>query len=257
MKKVISMCKLIIMISIVSIFYMPVQAAGRNISPNKSYEIGLGDETKTFTFTMPATGYFYYTITPTRYIVDGRLSDSTSWYLPNTRMTVSYKLYESTSVYYGKPFKSGAYSFKQGTKVTISLTDTNRAGNKGYYRLKVVTKACKNFEKEYNGAKKYATPILKDRVYTGISQQDDIDWWVFTAPETGKYSLYCVETNVGKVQVVKAYQGSKLISSVEMRSDAGWKLLFRRKVKKGEKIYILLDNGSKDEFYKLVVRKFA
>ena len=63
-------------------------------------------------------------------------------------MKVGYKLYEEQSVYYGRPFTSAAYSFKKGTRVNISLTDTNSSNTYAYYRLKVITKNPENFEKE-------------------------------------------------------------------------------------------------------------
>lgn len=233
-----------------------VYAKSDIIVANKNYTVVLGDETKNFTFVMPSSGYFYYTVTPIKYIVDGVISDSTTWYLPNTRMTVNYKLYEDTSVRYGEVFKSGAYSFKKGTKVKISLKDTNDSNRLAYYKLKVVTKVPKNFEKENNGSKKNATKITLNKTYTGISQQDEKDYWMFVVPKSGKYKISCVETNQGKTQVVKAYIGEKLISSVSMNSDDGWATLYSGKLKKGQKIYILLDNGSKDEFYKLKVKKY-
>lgn len=257
MKKCISVVCLCFLVCCMFGFTIPVYAANGSISANKSYEIDLGNETKTFTFVMPKSGYFYYTITPTQYIVNGEVSDSTTWYLPNTRMTVNYKLYENTSVKYGETFKSGSYAFKKGTKIKISLKDTNSDNNKAYYKLKVTTKLPKYFETESNNTKKTATKILLNKTYTGISQQDDKDWWVFSVPKTGKYKISCVETKDGKTQVVKAYEGSKLLSSVSMSSNEGYKTLYKGKLKKGKKIYILLDNGSKDEFYKLKIKKIG
>lgn len=234
-----------------------VFAATNIIAANKNYDVDLKNETKTFTFVMPQNGYFYYTITPMQYIVNGEVSDSTTWYLPNTRMTVNYKLYEDTSVRYGETFKSGAYSFKKGTKIKISLKDTNDKNSIAYYRLKVILKKPKYFEKENNNSKKKSTNIKLGKTYTGISQQNDKDWWVFSAPQTGKYKISCVETNDGKTQTVKAYKGSKLVSSVTMSSNEGYVSSFRGQLKKGQKIYILFDNGSKDEFYKLKVKKIS
>lgn len=255
MKKIFSMIGIFVMLCAAVILpRSAVYAADPTIVANRNYEIDLGNETKTFTFVVPKSGYFYYTITPVRYIVDGREYTS-SWYLPNTKMTVNYKLYESDSVHYGSPFKSGAYAFKKGTKVKISLTDTNRENARGYYLLKVVTKTPKNFEKESNNSKKTATKLALNTTYTGINHKDDKDWWVFTAPTTGKYRISCVETNENKAQTVKAYLGSSFLSSVYMESYQGWKNLYTGTVKKGQKIYVLLDNGSKDEFYKLKVKR--
>lgn len=63
-------------------------------------------------------------------------------------MKVGYKLYEEQSVYYGRPFTSAAYSFKKGTRVNISLTDTNSSNTYAYYRLKVITKILKILKKK-------------------------------------------------------------------------------------------------------------
>ena len=42
-----------------------------------------------------------------------------------------------------------------------------------------------------------------------------------------------------------------------MESNKGWASLYKGKLKKGQKIYILLDDGSKNEFYRLKVKKIA
>ena len=177
--------------------------------------------------------------------------------MPSTKMKVGYKLYEEQSVYYGRPFTSAAYSFKKGTRVNISLTDTNSSNTYAYYRLKVITKNPENFEKENNNSRNTATKILCNKTYSGLSQQDDKDWWCFTAPKTGKYKFYCVEIKDNKYQTVKAYYGARLISATTMRSNQGWATLYRGTLKKGQKIYILLDNGSKNEFYRLKVKQIG
>lgn len=255
MKKFFSVMAIFMMIcAVIVIPKDDVYAANNTIVANKNYEIDLGNETKTFTFVVPGSGYFYYTVTPVHYIVDGSEYTS-SWHLPNTKMIVNYKLYESTSVHYGSPFRSGAYAFKKGTKVKISLTDTNRENSRAYYLLKVVTKTPKNFEKESNNSKTTATKLALNTTYTGVNHTDDKDWWVFSAPVTGRYRISCVEINENKGQTVKAYLGSRFISSVYMGSYEGWKNLYTGTIKKGQKIYVLLDDGSKDEFYKLKVKR--
>lgn len=112
-------------------------------------------------------------------------------------------------------------------------------------------------KKKNNNSRNTATKILCNKTYSGLSQQDDKDWWCFTAPKTGKYKFYCVEIKDNKYQTVKAYYGARLISATTMRSNQGWATLYRGTLKKGQKIYILLDNGSKNEFYRLKVKQIG
>ena len=257
MKKKLSIAGMLLMVCMLFCISKTTYAASRTITTNKSYDVILGNETKNYTVIVPNSGYFYYTVIPIKYIENGIESSSSSWYLPSTKMKVGYKLYEEQSVYYGRPFTSAAYSFKKGTRVNISLTDTNSSNTYAYYRLKVITKNPENFEKENNNSRNTATKILCNKTYSGLSQQDDKDWWCFTAPKTGKYKFYCVEIKDNKYQTVKAYYGARLISATTMRSNQGWATLYRGTLKKGQKIYILLDNGSKNEFSRLKVKQIG
>ncbi len=258
MKKVtLTVLSAVFMLCIIFAVPQTANAAGKTITANKSYVISLGNQTKYFTFVVPETCYFYYTVTPLKYIENGIESDSTSWYLPSTRMKVNYKLYEESSVHYGNPFRSASYSYQKGTRISISLKDENSSNSWAYYRLKVVTKKVQNFEKESNYTRSRATKMICNKVYTGLSQQDDKDWWCFTAPKTGRYKISCVEINDNKIQTVKAYLGYRLVSTGTMESNKGWASLYKGKLKKGQKIYILLDDGSKNEFYRLKVKKIS
>ena len=148
MKKKLSIAGMLLMVCMLFCISKTTYAASRTITTNKSYDVILGNETKNYTVIVPNSGYFYYTVIPIKYIENGIESSSSSWYLPSTKMKVGYKLYEEQSVYYGRPFTSAAYSFKKGTRVNISLTDTNSSNTYAYYRLKVITKNPENFEKE-------------------------------------------------------------------------------------------------------------
>ena len=124
MKKKLSIAGMLLMVCMLFCISKTTYAASRTITTNKSYDVILGNETKN------------YTVIPIKYIENGIESSSSSWYLPSTKMKVGYKLYEEQSVYYGRPFTSAAYSFKKGTRVNISLTDTNSSNTYAYYRLK-------------------------------------------------------------------------------------------------------------------------
>lgn len=148
MKKKLSIAGMLLMVCMLFCISKTTYAASRTITTNKSYDVILGNETKNYTVIVPNSGYFYYTVIPIKYIENGIESSSSSWYLPSTKMKVGYKLYEEQSVYYGRPFTSAAYSFKKGTRVNISLTDTNSSNTYAYYRLKVITKNPENLKKK-------------------------------------------------------------------------------------------------------------
>ena len=133
MKKKLSIAGMLLMVCMLFCISKTTYAASRTITTNKSYDVILGNETKNYTVIVPNSGYFYYTVIPIKYIENGIESSSSSWYLPSTKMKVGYKLYEEQSVYYGRPFTSAAYSFKKGTRVNISLTDTNSSNTYAYY----------------------------------------------------------------------------------------------------------------------------
>ena len=166
---------------------------------------------------------------------------------------------------------SGDFSYeceicKKEGSVSITVKNTNALGLVMTYDGKNVSFkystysydiSGENFEKENNNSRNTATKILCNKTYSGLSQQDDKDWWCFTAPKTGKYKFYCVEIKDNKYQTVKAYYGARLISATTMRSNQGWATLYRGTLKKGQKIYILLDNGSKNEFYRLKVKQIG
>lgn len=256
MKRLLSfLLTLMLFCSIVSVSCMNVSAASNTLVANKTYDVSFccnENTTKTFTYVMPESGYFYYTIIPYQW------DESDNWWLPYTKMTVNYKLYEEgTKISYGDTYKSGSYCFNKGTKIKISLQEGDCKGITAYYKLKVYLKKPKNFEKENNNSKNKATKLEVGKTYTGISQQYDKDWWVFTAPESKKYKISAVEVNEGKIQTVKAYKNMKLISSTTIESNEGYGMLYRGYLKKGQKIYILLDDGSKDEFYKLKVKNIS
>jgi len=262
MKRLLSLLLVLVLFaSIMSITSLNTYAITTVIEGNRNYDIdftGDAGETKTFTFIMPENSYFYYTVTPIKLLEDGEIKEPDDWSLMNTKMKVNYKLYEDTDdIDYGEIFRSGSYSFKKGTKVQILLYDEDNGESTLFHRLRVVVKKTKNFEKENNNSKKKATNIQVGKTYTGISQQRDKDWWKFIAPKSGKFRIFGVEVNEGKIQAVKTYKNNKLISSATIESNEGYKILFNGYLKKGQKIYILLDDGSKDEFYKLKVKKVS
>ena len=246
--------------------------AGVNITAQAADEINIGQEynvvftglpyapeqTKSFTFTMPSGGYIYYKVVPKYYNMideEGGVYSYDNFYLPETKLTYNYKEYEKeTSIMYGESWKSAPIALKKGAKITISLTDRIGENEESCYGLKVFFKKVKNFEKESNNNKKNATKMKLSTTYTGISLEDDNDWWVFTAPKTGKYKISAAEINDGFYHVVRVYKGSKLLSHKTIYSNDGFTTCFKGELKKGQKIYVLLDGGVQNEVYKIRVK---
>lgn len=144
---------------------------------------------------------------------------------------------------------------KKGAVVTISLEDHNDSSTESYYDLTVYFKKVKNFESENNNSKKTADKLSLKKTYTGLMMDGDTDYWVFTAPKTGKYKFSVAEINEGYHNTFYAYKGSKKVKSLYIGGGDGYKTLYKAKLKKGKKIYVKLTDGSNGEMYKIKVKK--
>lgn len=221
--------------------------AAAAIKANKDYTVTMENEleTKDFIYVMPKSGYFYFTVAT----VDGSG-------LGCIEMSVNYKEYESSDSSAGEIYTSGNYSFKKGTKVKISLTSRQYTST-GKYLLRVITKKPKNFEKEDNGSRKKATKLKLNKTYYGFVHKYDKDVWAFKVPSTGKYKMSLVITSGGYSQRIYVYQGYKQIGREDNRSGDGWTSFYKGRLKKGKKIYIIMDYGqyNSDIFYKIKIKK--
>jgi hypothetical protein len=260
MKKLLSVTMSIVIMLSCMIFTVPAQAATQ-IKENQTVEVVFQRNTslkQTFTYTMPAGGYFYYKVVPKYsifYDIDGVPHYDTGLYLPETKLTYNYKEYGKSSVFYGSNWRSPSYCFKKGAVVTISLEDHNDSSTESYYDLTVYFKKVKNFESENNNSKKTADKISLKKTYTGLMMDGDTDYWVFTAPKTGKYKFSVAEINEGYHNTFYAYKGSKKVKSLYIGGGDGYKTLYKAKLKKGKKIYVKLTDGSNGEMYKIKVKK--
>lgn len=217
------------------------------------------EQTQQFIFTVPDGGYFYYTLTPKYYVYsDGEEEPYyyDSFFLSETKLTYSGKDYEKKrNIGYGDVYTSCSYSFKKGAKVTISVTDCVGENEQSCYTLRVYFKKVKNFEKEANNTKKKATKLTAGKTFTGICVSGDTDWWVFTAPKDGKYRISAAEVNPGFSKTVRVFKGSELVNEAGIKSSKGYATCFSGKLKKGEKVYLLLRNGKNNEMYRIKVIK--
>lgn len=249
-----------------------VQAA-KSIALNTQYNESISHEQKIYTFKMPSSGYFYYTITPVYYTDNGETVDSSSWYIRH-EMDVNYKQYENEDSYYSDgTWRSYRYNFKKGTKVQIKVSEDSAREYVWYYKLKVHTGKVKNFEKESNGTRSKANAMKVNKTYTGNVTKDDLDWWSFKAPKTGRYKISGVVSDIDYYATNKdrsngysvhtySYNGYRLNNDTYIDDTSGYKTVFSGKVKKGKKVYVKIihDNGfltssDYDVFYKLKVRR--
>lgn len=261
MKKILSVFMSVIIALSCMVFAIPAEAS-TELQNGKTIEVMFSQNTpgtQTFTYTMPNGGYFYYKVTP-KYCVsyndEGVADYSTSFYLPEVKLSYNYKDYNKDTVYYGSNWKSPSYSFKKGVKVTISLTDYGfDSTTVSCYDLTVYFKKVKNFESENNNSKKSADKLSINKTYTGLIMDGDTDYWVFTAPKTGKYKFSVAEVNEGYHNTFYAYKGSKKVESVYIGGGDGYKTLYKAKLKKGQKIYVKLTDGANGEMYKIKVKK--
>lgn len=260
MKKILSVFMSAIMALSCMVFAIPAEAS-TELQNGKTVEVMFSQntpETQTFTYTMPSGGYFYYKVVPTHsifYDIDGVAHYDTGLYLPETKITYNYKDYATASVFYGQNWQSESYAFKKGAKITINLTDYTDVGLEAYYDVTVYFKKVKNFESENNNSKKTADKLSLKKTYTGLMMDGDTDYWVFTAPKTGKYKFSVAEINEGYHNTFYAYKGSKKVKSLYIGGGDGYKTLYKAKLKKGQKIYVKLTDGSNGEMYKIKVKK--
>lgn len=267
-KKLLSLFLTIVaMSSMIAGNYTTAQAAD-NISLNVEYSESICHEQKVYSFTVPKSGYFYYTITPISYTTDGEEMHSDAWYIAH-EMYVNYKKYEDSKAYYRDgTWRSFRYNFKKGTKVQIKINETSSAENVWYYKVKVFTGKVSNFEKENNGTKSKANTIRINKSFTGNMLKDDVDYWVFKAPKTGRYKIsgvisdndyYGTESKHDDSAYLNAssYLGYKKRGSATLDEVSGYKNIFKGKLKKGQKVYIKIqyDNWY-DMFYKIKAKKY-
>lgn len=261
MKKILSVFMSVIMALSCMVFAIPAEAS-TELQNGKTIEVMFSQSTfgtQTFTYTMPSGGYFYYKVTPKYgidYNEDGIGTYATDFYTElQTKLSYNYKDYNNDTIFYGSNWKSPSYAFKKGAKVTINLTQWVLSSSEAYYDVTVYFKKVKNFESENNNSKKTADKLSLNKTYTGLMMDGDTDYWVFTAPKAGKYKFSVVEVNEGFDNTFYAYKGSKKVNSVYIGGGDGYKTLYKGKLKKGQKIYVKLTDGSNDEKYKIKVKK--
>lgn len=236
-----------------------VMAANQKVKANQWNNVCLdGGKNQTYVFDMPSSGYFTVKVIDKYYTYSGKKSDSTLWYLP-TKIVANDKIYENTNVHCNSgPWTSSMLSFKKGTKVKINFSSTSSSDYKWYYKFKITTTKPKNFEKENNNTKKKASKLSVGKTYTGLMTQDDIDFYVFTAPSDGKYKLFAVNSNMDGYYGLycSLYNNSyKLLSSENFISGRGWGRINTVSLKKGQKVYLKFNSYSHNFKYKVKVNK--
>lgn len=226
----------------------------------------------TYTYTMPKSGYFYYTYTIAgdTYIYHSDDTDEVkpfvSYHPIKTSMKVNYKTYvDNDSAFQGQPFTSDVYAFQKGSQIKISVWDYYRDCSTGY-SLTIHYVNPKNFEKEANNSRGKAMKIQAKKTYTGIiSHSEDDDWFVFKASKAGKYKVNCVVTKDHSDRInTEVYKGYKSLNSCSIREGDGWINILNSysqknttvKLKKNQKLYIhIYYDYYKQTWYKLNVKK--
>ncbi len=235
----------------------PIEAdAATKIDSGKWY-FGCTDGTtdQTYTYNMQESGYFYYQVIPyeDKYIFEGEeVSDDT--YKIYTSMVSKYKTYiDDAHVYHEDGgYTSPKFSFRKGQKITFNVTDAKDYKTK--FKIKVVFKKVKNFEKEPNNTKRKATKIKAKKSYTGFVMDGEEDWFVFKVPKTKRYTVSTVSLTDNYREDIEIYVGYKKVNSTVMYGGEGWKKVYTAKLKKGQKIFIKISHGGEDEMYKVKVR---
>ncbi len=239
---------------------LKAHAAGYELLKDKTYELVLvGGTTDTYTYVMPKTGYFYVEVTPTYFTDDeGEVVNSDAWLMP-FRIIANYKQYEKANCYKSDgTYTSGMYAFAAGTEVKLEF-ESDTSGYLWHYNVSIYQVKETRFEKETNNSKTRANSLTAGKYHTGLMMEDDVDWFVFKAPSTGKYKVYVVntDTNTGRSSMSSTiYNGSsKILANSYIYSGEGIIKCCTVNLKKGRKLYIKNADPSGNFVYKVKVKK--
>lgn len=267
-KKAVAMV-LAIALSVSSLVTLPksnVKAAGFELENGKYYDVVVkGGTTETYTFTVPGNGYFRFYITPDYYTYDGEIGSNGEWWM-SYEVVVSNKTYESGDAWNidGTLKTQQQFSFAKGTKVELKISSGDDSRYEDHANIGVIYTECSgNFETEKNDKKSLANTLKVNKAYKAVSCSHDTDWFVFTAPETGKYKLAMMasdELNSWGYEFemsVNIYDTSKkVLSSYELKGiDNSWEKVYQKKLKKGQKIFIKNMQVSGSALYKMKIKK--
>ena len=247
MKKIVSGICILLVICILFIEPSVAYASNHKVSVNNSYNFSVIGEKKKIVYVMPSTGYFYYTVKITKHIYDNEDMYDNEGLSCDTKIIVNDKVYESTDLLCNEEYKSKCYTFKRGTKINIFINNNNFGDDNPFVKMNICVNTPDNYEKEDNNNREHANSFELNKIYNGLYQEEDVDYWVFTAPRDGKYAIYA-KTETGN-QSINIKTSSK--KSIRCKEEEGWKTLFKGKLKKNQKIYIKFNNGTDNLFYKI------
>ncbi len=225
-----------------------VLAAEKKLNTNQEYQLQMvpgGSET--YTFKMPKGGYIYYEVTLGDVVVDGEKKDEGGQI--RSSISVKGKIIDQDriGIYIGQSFESNELAFAPGETVEINLYDKdfgNYYSEKDkHYDIRLIVHYVKksNFEKENNNSKKKSNSIKRNKTgYGVIMSKEDVDYYCFKAPKTGKYNITATIDNLRDYQVfqVDVLKGSKTVKSININYLEGSKKTGKISLKKGQKIYI-------------------
>ncbi|MCR4716023.1 MAG: hypothetical protein K5656_02480 [Lachnospiraceae bacterium] len=201
---------------------------------------GLGfRQTQEFTFTMPGDGYFYF--------------ETDNSYGKAVEMIVDYKTILDTGC---QKYTSEPFAFAKGSEVKFIFTGTCDSGD-NHVKFTINYIKASNFEIESNNVKSKANTITTGKTYTSVMNNYDTDWYVFKAPKKGSYTFSMVDTDrdSDKYLNMDIYSGnSKKLGSATLYGGKGWTTMFKKKMKKGQKIYLKCYQGNGGFEYKFNVK---
>lgn len=244
MKKALSLLLSIVMlVSVFAIGNTSVYAA-TNIKSNKDYTITFNSRVnkRTLVYTVPnGGGYYYFRVTA---ISNG---------LASFEAKANNKKIPTTITDIGNGVNTaGAYTYAKGTKIKLVLDEDYGFTDDGEYteyKVRVVYKKSKDFERENNNSKKKANAFNLKARKTGYVFDGDQDYWVFKAPKKGKYRFYVVDASEDGAVEADAYVGNKRVGYTMAYDGEGSVSLGTTKLKKGTKVYIRVKNYSATFLY--------
>ena len=251
------------------VFVAPVHAQSIGSNQTITGQVN-GSSPITYTYTMPKSGYFYYTLSiqGSTYIYRNNDKDEVrnlddGVYIHNS-MKVNYKTYvDEAGAHFNEPYTSDYYSFAKGTKINISFYD----GANLFYGFALTI----HYINPKTLKENLMIHVVRRIKLSSIGQSMDLyqmittTGLIYTASKKGKYKVNCVVTKDHSSSIAtQVYKGYKSLNSKDISEGDGWINILNGwydkgttvKLNKGQKLYVrLYRSDSQAAWYKLNVKK--
>lgn len=261
MAKVVALAAMVF--AIASLGKSEAKAYDGTLQNNRAYTLSLkGGYEYEYSFRTPAKGLTRIEVA----LVSATNQNGESvWGYVNTKALIDYKSYWDFSAYTEKGIVSSvprSLNPKKNGTIKINTGWYSNERNVKVY-IKIVNEVPKNFETEGNNTATHADSLKYKKLHKGIvsSDTDTVDWYVFKAPRSGKYSFFITNTNTdGSWTYCTAIpfknKHKQAAYGTSAYTEKGRQKIITVPLKKGQKYYIKVTNSySKSVSYNIFVKR--